>query len=164
MADEAQRFCARWLRNEPAPGLLVLAGNSGTGKTHVARAIHNFASLTAWNAFEGGKWGLRVPTVLFLRWPEVCDGMKQGSYGVIDDAANAGLLVVDDVGAEHDPSRNATDKLCQILSRREKRFTVITTNIGPDAWGQRFDLRVADRLLRNSVVLNLDVPSYAYAR
>ena len=99
--------------------------------------------------------------VTLLRWPEATDGFKAGEYGCIEEAINAGLLIIDDVGAEHDPSRNGTDKLCQVLSRREKRFTLLTTNIKPEAWAERFDVRIADRLLRNSVVLNLACESYA---
>jgi hypothetical protein len=43
-------------------------------------------------------------------------------------------LIIDDLGAGHDPSGVGTDKLCQVLSRREEMWTLITTNIMPVAW------------------------------
>src|SRR5690348_14606618 len=39
LADEAESFCGRWFRNNPEKSLLVLAGESGCGKSHVARKI-----------------------------------------------------------------------------------------------------------------------------
>jgi DNA replication protein DnaC len=57
------------------------------------------------------------------------------------------------------------DKLCQVMERRRHEFTVITTNISPAQWNQRFDIRIADRLMRSSTIIDLTgVPSYAVAR
>jgi DNA replication protein DnaC len=155
MSQEAERFCGRWYRNKPFPSTLVLAGPSGVGKTHTAKRISKFARFAAFSAMEHGEWGFSVPSILFVRWPEVTDAFKEGNYGVVQDCLEASLLVVDDLGAEYDPSKNAADKICQILSRRESRFNVVTTNIHPSAWSDKFDKRIADRLLRNSVVIDL---------
>ena len=163
MADEAEKFTARWFRNHPHSSLLVLAGEYGTGKSHVARAIHRFATTAAWSAFHENKaWGARIPGSLYLRWPEVADAFKEGQYGVLEDCFTESLVILDDVGAEHDPSKNAADKFCQVLTRRERLFTLVTTNISPALWPERFDGRIADRLLRNSVVVELsDTRSYS---
>jgi len=81
---------------------------------------------------------------------------------MIHDAMDSDLLIVDDIGAENDPWKICADKLCQVMSRREKRFTVITTNIQPAQWAQVFDDRINDRLLRNSVVVDIsNVKSYS---
>jgi DNA replication protein DnaC len=73
----------------------------------------------------------------------------------------APMLLLDELGGGHDPSRVGVDKLCQVLSRRETRWTLITTNILPAAWEQAFDRRVASRLLRNSTLVDLsDVPDF----
>lgn len=82
----------------------------------------------------------------------------------MDDAFENDLVILDDIGAETDQYKSGipNDKLCQILSRREKRFTVVTTNIAPQNWMERFDGRINDRLCRNSVILDISgVPSYA---
>jgi DNA replication protein DnaC len=165
MADETERFCGRWFTNRPRPAVLVITGNSGVGKTHVAQAVFAFSQRVAFAAWERGGWSKQVPASLLLPWPEVCDGFKAGNYGVLEDAFTVSLLILDDIGAEHDPSKNAVDKLCQILSRRERMFTLVTTNIEPAAWPSRFDVRIADRLLRNSVIVDLpQVDSYALSQ
>ena len=169
LAVAAEKFCGRWFRNDRSKSLLILAGESNAGKSHVAGCIFKFALAAAMKAREhgnGATWPMdKVPSATFVRWPEVVDGFKNGEFGVVDDMMSVDLLVIDDVGAEHDPSKNATNKLCQVLTRREKKFTVITTNIPPENWPDMLDTRVADRLLRNSEIVNLfGLDSYAMVR
>jgi len=123
--------------------------------TYAATTVGMFA-LVAFSAFEQGYWRKGAPDVHFFEWPKTTNAFKAGEYGALQDMEDAGLLILDEVGAEHDPSRNAADKLCQILTRRERRFTLVTTNIEPGAaWAEKFDMRIADRLCRNSEVVNL---------
>lgn len=141
--------------------LLVLAGEPNTGKSHTAGAILRFAYAASFRAFEQGLWP-RVPSASFVRWPEVACEIRARNLTSIEDMHAADLLIMDDIGAEHDPWREVTSALCQVLSRREEKFTVITTNIAPEQWPEKFDVRIADRLLRNSEVVNLfGLPSYA---
>lgn len=123
--------------------------------------MERWASHVGFNLWETGV--LKSPlTTNIVTWPTITDAFKAGLYGVVDDLMRDDFVVIDDIGAEHDPSRNATDKLCQILSRRESKWTLITTNLGPDEWGNRWDERVADRLLRRSTVVDMTgVPSFA---
>lgn len=79
----------------------------------------------------------------------------------MEDAFNSDLVIIDDVGSENDPWKVCADRFCQILSRREKRFTVITTNVKPEQWAERFDGRISDRLMRSSVVVSIGATSYA---
>lgn len=157
MADAAEAFAGRWFRNKPSPALLVLCGPSGTGKSHVAQRVCGFARRAAFSSMENGAWRdpLRVPDLAFLRWPEVCSDFDAGEYGAVQDAMTTDLLFLDDIGAENDPWKKHADKLCQILSRRERRFTLLTTNIAPEQWETSFDKRIADRLMRNSSVVYL---------
>ena len=163
LADAAEGFCARWLKNSSEKTLLVIIGNFGSGKTHTARAIHRYCMAASVVAFEGKNWGRhKIPSVAFISWPEAASAFAEKQFGIMDDAANDDLVIIDDVGAENDPWKICADKICQILSRRERRFTVITTNIPPINWTDKFDGRINDRLLRNSVVVDVsDVPSFA---
>ncbi len=166
LADAAEDFCRRWFMCNRNPSLLVLAGNPNSAKTHTAKAIFRFALAAASAAFnreQGGRWP-NCPSASFHSWPEVADAFKEGHYGLVADMIQDDLLVLDDIGAEHDPSKNATNKLCQILSRRERQFTVLTTNVEPELWFSKFDPRIDNRLLRNSEVVNLfGVPPYTEA-
>lgn len=90
------------------------------------------------------------------------DRLKAGSWDLVQDCMSIPVLVIDELGGGHDPSRVGVDKLCQILSHRENKWTVITTNILPAAWEENFDRRVASRLLRNSTIVDLsDVPDFS---
>lgn len=156
LAEQVERFCGRWAHNNPAPGLLVIAGEVRTGKSHIARKIYHFCHAAAFLVFKKRHWGnVSVPSSLFLAWPEVVSALSEKNRSIMEEASTADLLILDDIGADNDPWKIGGDALCQILSRRERRFTVITTNILPAHWADKFDGRVADRLLRNSVVLDL---------
>jgi DNA replication protein DnaC len=143
--------------------LLVLCGDTGTGKTHAARAISRYCTMASMTAFEGGKWGARrIPSTAFVPWPEAANQFGDKNFSAMDDCCGNDLVTLDDVGAENDPWKVCADKLCQILSRRENRFTVLTTNIAIEAWPTVFDTRISDRLVRNSKVVDMaGVPSYA---
>lgn len=165
LADTAQAFCMRWYRNDNRPSLLVLVGESGCGKTHVADKIAAFTAAVGMKALlesEGWRGVSGASRQASLSWPATTDRFKGGDYSAVEYAGTVGFLMIDDIGAEHDPSKNATDKLCQILSKRETKFTVITTNIKIEDWPEKFDTRIADRLFRNSEIVDLfGVKSYA---
>lgn len=165
LADAAEKFCGRWMVNDTRQSLLVIVGKFGSGKTHTAKAIFKFCLAASMKAFETEKWGKhKLPNAIFISWPEAASAFAEKQYGIIEDAFEHDLVIIDDIGAENDPWQICADKLCQILSRREIKFTVITTNIDPEKWIDRFDGRINDRLLRNSVVVNIgDVESYAMA-
>jgi DNA replication protein DnaC len=159
---ETGRFCFNaW--NSPQRGqLLVFAGSNGTGKTHCAEAVRRWLALVG----HGKQFVKRTNVIshldcLFWHWPHLLDTFKNGGWDVIDDMFEATVLIIDDLGAGHDPSGVGTDKLCQVLSRREEMWTLITTNLIPAAWQEHFDRRVASRLIRNSILVDLsNVPDY----
>lgn len=164
LAGATQAFCGNWVRNAPGGArLLVICGDTGTGKTTTARAIARYCRAAAMKAFELGHWGThRVPAVSYLAWPEAANEFNNKNNSALADAIAAELLILDDVGAENDPFKIAVDKLCQILSRRDGAWTVVTTNVFPDNWPEIFDTRTADRLLRKSLVVELkNVESFA---
>lgn len=156
LADQAESFCSRWHHNTPAPSLFILVGGYGCGKTHTAKAIAKFCRFDSLTAFETNAWGnTQVPRVTFMSWPEIANEISDNKNEWLADAVDCELLVLDDVGAENDPWKRCADKLCQILSRREKKFTVLTTNIKPESWPTQFDGRITDRFFRHSAVVDL---------
>ena len=120
------------------------------------------AAFRAFEAGQGKTWAIRVPSVSFIHWPEVAQDIRERKFASIADMKQEDLLVLDDVGAEQDPFKDVAATLCQVMSRREERFTVITSNVPIEKWPERFDTRVTDRLLRNSELVNLfGLPTYA---
>lgn len=161
MATEVRNWCHRVMHNKRRNTLLVLAGRSGTGKSHAARYAIRFCQAAAMWALDNRYYDHPLDAE-FYSWPEIADGFKNGEFGVMADLFNRDAIAIDDIGAEHDPSSMATEKLCQVLSRRDLKHTIVTTNYLPESWGDKFDARIADRLLRNSVIVDLSaVDSYA---
>lgn len=164
MANEVQAYTKRF-SNRGTNRLLVVSGNTGGGKTHVARCIEDWASAVAITLWTTGKWN-KPPVVDFVNWSSVVELEQREWTGFISDCERTDLLILDDVGSETDPFKSGKpiERLRYVLSRREMRWTVITTNVGPADWTARWDARVTDRLMRDSQVIIAPSQSYAIAR
>ncbi len=120
-------------------GWLLLQGGYGSGKTHLAAAIANYAV------------GMGIPT-LFLTVPDLLDTLRF-AYASEDttfeerftDIRNAKLLVLDDFGTQN-ATGWAQEKLFQIVNYRyiNKLPTVVTTNLLLDEIEPRIRSRLAD--------------------
>lgn len=163
LEDVVWEFCVGFITNPARGKRLLLYGNNGTGKTRVSRAICRWVDERSHNMpLMETNDGQRVVESAFSFWPETVDLWKDRKDWNIDYLIDADLLVIDDIGAEHDPSKIGTEKLFRILERREKKWTIVTTNVIPTAWEERFERRVADRLFRNFTHVDLtQVPSYS---
>lgn len=169
MATAAEKLIGRWVRNRTnGPNLLVISGPTGNGKTTTIErciVVANTLSVPAWAC---GYWKEKPPLVYSTSWQTLCDKIETSGNSMIDimqDCISANLLSIDDIGAESDRFRSGkfTDALAVLLNKRQKPklWTMITTNIAPSGWRERWDRRIEDRLLRNSVVVNLETtPSY----
>ncbi len=153
--NAADDFCAnpaRWL---------VLVGDVGVGKTHLAAAIKNERDEK------------RLPTV-FMTVPDLLDYLRAAyapssevTYDEGFDAIrNAPVLILDDYGA-HSATPWAEEKLFQLLNHRfnARLPTVITTNIPFDKPDQlspshQQEQRIYARLLDLAMVVRLDAPRY----
>jgi DNA replication protein DnaC len=163
---EVWAFCFAFAKNPRAGYRLLIWGSNGAGKSHTAKAIHRWANavklklpLDPIQNEDGDTY--QLTTAQYLLWPKVVDGFKRGDWSVIDNAVEQSLVVLDDIGAEHDPSGIGREKLYYILERRECRFTVMTTNVPEPSWDVKFEKRIASRFLRNCVIVDLSgVPDF----
>jgi DNA replication protein DnaC len=120
-------------------GWLILQGDYGCGKTHLAAAIANYAV------------SMGVPT-LFLTVPDLLDTLRF-SYDSLDttfeqrfdDIRNAALLILDDFGTQN-ATGWAQEKLFQIINYRyiNRLATVVTTNLSLEEIEERIRSRLAD--------------------
>ena len=155
-------FCRAYAKRPAIGQRLVVYGNNGCGKSHAARAIIAWARAVA----------LMLPTVCdeanmalatahYVHWPSLLKLLKSGHWDALEEYFNVSLLALDDVGAEHDPSAFGVSELYLLMERRAKRWTIITTNVKPEAWDGNFERRIASRMLRNTRLVALDkVPDY----
>jgi DNA replication protein DnaC len=160
LIEQATRFCADYFRN-PSPGRsLVLIGNNGIGKTHTARAIATWARHVANDMRHpvviDGQVSDLAPAIAYHHWPTFLDSLKSGGWHLVEECERAGLLVIDELGGGYDPNRVGADKLCRILSKREFKWNLITSNLQPEEWEAALDRRIASRLNRNSTLLIMD--------
>lgn len=146
--DTARRFA------ETPEGWLVLSGEYGSGKTHLAAAIANYREEQGDNA-------------LFIVVPDLLDHLRATfnpsspvSYDRrFDEIRNAALLVLDDLGTES-ATPWAKEKLFQIVNFRyaARLPTVFTTSQTIDEIEPRLRSRMND-LTRCTIIANF-APSY----
>lgn len=155
LADAAAGFCGRWVEQMPNERLLFIGGVSGTGKTHTAEAIISYCRQSCHLAMKNmPRNRTQTPSVASWRWPELANEFRDKNISALPDLFETDCILLDEVGAEDDPFKVVADKLCQALSRREQKFTVITSNLMPPAFAE-IDPRIGDRFLRNAKVIDL---------
>lgn len=150
LEKEVYEFCSGYAKCPWRGYRLIIYGNNGVGKSHAARAIHSWANRMAINLpLVNAEVGVRLATSAFYNWPSIVDRLKSGEWELLEEMKDLNLLVLDDIGAEHDPSKMGAEKLYLILERREFKWTVLTTNVGQLDWEYKFEKRIASRLFRN---------------
>ncbi|MCJ7550380.1 MAG: ATP-binding protein [Anaerolineae bacterium] len=121
---------------ERPDGWLVLHGNCGTGKSHLADAITDRRSVKP-------VMNHTVPALLDL----LRSGYKNGDHGdLLDLCCNVHLLILDDIGTEN-PTDWSRKILFRIINHRYNRRlpTVLVFNGKPDDLPPRIASRVSDR-------------------
>lgn len=141
---------------------LVITGKSGTGKSHILKAL-----------------GLRACSQgISLRYARCVDLLADLHAGLADNTyplrlkawARPDLLIIDDVGLgqvrQRDDEPTAAHTLFNLIDRRHgKLSTAVTSNIDLREWGRYLgDATVAaailDRLAMHAIRIDIDGPSY----
>jgi len=149
--------CAYYAAKDMARGnlsrgnILVLAGPTGSGKTHLAMAI-------AWEWFEDGF------NVLFTRVDDLIDWLRQGYddgtyHKRLESVRRRHLLILDDMGTEQAKDW-AGERLDRIVDWRyiNRLPLVVTTNAFSEDLAERVASRLADKSC--SVVITIDAEDY----
>ncbi|MCL4258442.1 MAG: ATP-binding protein [Anaerolineales bacterium] len=131
--NQAQQFAQRM------DGWLLLEGGYGSGKTHLAAAIANFAVQVG------------LPTI-FITVPDLLDSLRF-TYGSTEESfeerfeeiRQAPLLILDDFGTQN-ATAWAQEKLFQIINHRyiNRLPLIVTTNLALDQIEGRIRSRLSD--------------------
>jgi len=139
---------------------LILAGASGTGKSHIAKAL----------LLNGCRMDYRC------RYTTAADMLKTLMAGLADDTLEQKLkrytapqlLLIDEVGfdrLEQESARNASLFFKVIDGRYCKASTILTTNIDFKALGDYLGdpvvtTAIVDRMIHHAAIITIDGPSY----
>lgn len=135
---------------------LTLLGPSGTGKTHLAKAIRNVVTQERPNLFAQ-----------FWTWANVATKYRDGYYDIIDYLIREpDVLVIDDIGAEN-VTESTRSNLLRLADSRLGKWTIWTSNMSTTEINDRIDPRLASRLFRGDNVVVQQSPNaqdYEYSR
>ena len=162
--------CQDWayaLKDSARPRWLSILGVSGTGKTHCASRLWNYANgrlKGGWTVTRSGfhyhQDTAYIPHKIF--WPDFVQRLRTGAaYELRDDMKRWPVLFLDDIGAERDASGFAAEELNTLLAMRMGKWTLITSN--KDFNGlKNVDARIASRLIRNdNICVSINTLDYA---
>jgi len=125
------------------PLALVLAGNCGCGKTHLASAVFRYL-------LAGGRMMSEPDMVAHIQ--AGYSGQGESEMQVLDRLSVAELLVIDDVGTAHVRGESRTWietiywRLLDGRARRNRR-AMLTTNLDIERLGARLGTRAMSRLM-----------------
>ena len=139
---------------------LILAGNSGTGKSYIAKALILCACQRLYRS----------------RYTTAADMLKELMSGLSDESleqklkkyTNPEVLLIDEMGfdkLEQESSRNASLFFKVIDARYCKSTTIITSNIDFKDLGDYLGdpvitTAIVDRMIHHSIIINIEGPIY----
>jgi len=139
---------------------LVIAGNSGTGKSHLAKALLLIGCTQLYRC--------RYATAADMLTELLASRADHSFHRKLKQYTSPDILLIDEVGfdrLEQQDSRNASLFFKVIDGRYCKGSTILTTNIGFGELGDYLGdpvvtTAIVDRMVHHSIILNIQGPSW----
>ena len=147
---------AGWLERVSLPKQgLIICGNTGNGKTTMARAIAKVIELC-----NGGS----VKRITALQYAALEADRDENRYRIIE-LRQAPVLFIDDLGTEESSVRvygNVISPVVELLYQRYdfQAFTIATSNLTTKALTEKYGERIGDRMREMFNVISFSNPSY----
>lgn len=149
--DRLQAFCQDLAAGKPM-GNLILTGEVGRGKTHLAAAVANCLLR------QGGQVRYhRVDDFLDLVRRVKFDESPQAIDAFFTKLRQVDLLILDDLGAES-ISEFSLNQLQRVIEDRNlaNKSWIVCTNLPTNAIEESYDARLADRLFEKTTVFRME--------
>lgn len=149
----AQSYAVNW---PPAKPFLLLSGDTGRGKTHLAIGV----MFAVWERHKvRSRFWPVVDLLARYRATFDKDRATETTEEIDRELERCPLLVLDDLGAQKD-TEWAEEQLFRLIDRRhrDRKPTVVTTNLGEIQLPARLKSRLADQAA--STVVHLDGTKY----
>lgn len=158
MERYAMAFCLEARTRHISKGLwLSFVGNSGNGKTMLSEMIYK--RVKSMSNFRQHESLLKPCQRVF--WPELVSELRAGEFYRVKELGDCNLVLLDEVVIEHDPTGFVKDRLCELLKRRAKKWTILTSNLTLEAI-KNIDTRIASMMVRDgSAVVGCKAMDYA---
>lgn len=180
MLTEAQRFVAAIIAGEESRWLTLL-GPSGNGKTWLAERINEWIRRygeTMYNRNHRAKIDPEKQDYLagyiyaqegrvLVKWGQLIEECRGRDFRRYERACKDFYKVIDDLGAncanaQGDITPFSIQTIAEVLERRLRRWTVITSNFTRKQFAEKFDVRISSRLMRDrNVIVETKVRDFA---
>lgn len=180
MLDEAQKFVAAIIAGEE-PRWLTLLGPSGNGKTWLAERINDWIRRYGETMYDRNHRTKIDPDHrdylacylyaqegrVMVKWGQVIEECRGRDFRRYERACKDFYKVIDDLGANcanasGDITPFAVQTIAEVLERRLRRWTVITSNFTRKQFAEKFDVRISSRLMRDrNVIVETNARDYA---
>lgn len=157
---KAKSICQRYATNFDInnPVNLLLIGNYGTGKSHLAVSV----AKTLINEKSRNCLFISTPKLLTKLRSTYNRNSKESEGEIIDHLSRVSLLVLDDIGSEqakptneHNEQNWATSKIFEIMDNRIGKHTIFTTNFTVEELQERVGGRNFSRMMENTHVIKM---------
>jgi DNA replication protein DnaC len=180
MLKASQQFISAIMNGEE-PRWLSFLGRSGAGKTHLAERIREWLLRYGEAMYDRHVRAVKNPDLddiryyygyaqegnVMVKWGKLIQDCRERNFARFTRASEDYYKIIDDLGAnsfdrEGAATVYATQQMAELLDRRLRKWTVITSNFGRKEFAEKFDVRVSSRLMRDrNVIVEANVRDYA---
>lgn len=144
------------LRNGMKPKNLLIFGETGIGKSHLAISI---LKVVMEKEYSGLFISLPLLLTLIKNTYSKYDDSGLTAVEILNKMKEIDLLVIDDMGAEAG-SNHDIQKIFELLDSRLGKPTIFTTNLKHEQFTNVFGQRNTSRILKNTIIVKLDGIDY----